>query len=123
MPRMSPSLHVKGFKLKSFDPKPRRDLVPRWKRSWISWETGAIAVAWPAGRRVSDRLAEHGSMSLRGAGVGQERSGPGHCQDPYKEPSWAELWERQLAQPQVTRASLSFPALQQAVFIRPLFVP
>ena len=56
-------------------------------------------------------------MSLRGVEWGRRGAGP------YKEPSWAELWECQLAQPQVTRASLSLPALQQSVLIRPLFVP
>lgn len=34
-----------------------------------------------------------------------------------------EWWERQLAQPHVTRVSLSLPSLQQLVLIKPLFVP
>lgn len=34
-----------------------------------------------------------------------------------------ECWERQLAQPRVTRVSLSLPSLQQWVLVKPLFVP
>ena len=92
---MSPSLRVNGFKWENFDPKPRHDLMPRWKRFWISWETEAIAGTWLAGGCSSDCLAEPGVIvSWRGAG-------------PYNEPGWVESWECQLAQPQVTRVPLS----------------
>lgn len=74
-PKMSPSLDVNGFKLRNFDPKPRSDLVPRWKRPWISQEAGALAMAWPAEWCASDRLAEDGSASPKQADRGRRIAG------------------------------------------------
>lgn len=61
---MSPSLDVNGFELRNLDPKLRSDLVPRWKRSWISREAVAVSCC--------DRLAEDGNVSPREAGRARE---------------------------------------------------
>lgn len=106
---MSPSLDVNGFKLRNFDPKPRGDLVPRWKRSWISRETAAIAGL--QGGCASDRLVEDGSVSL-----GQRR--PDRC---CRENCKELGWEHHLAQPQV-REVLVPPIITAARAHEPLFV-